>query len=76
MGKITFSRHFLRQLTIIIENITRVKKMQIVNTIVTITLDKPLDLLQLHRKIKASEQGKSHRLKYRLQPGNQYVALY
>lgn len=50
--------------------------MQIVNTIATITLDKPLDLVQLHQKIEGSEQGKSHWLKYRLQPENQYVAFY
>lgn len=50
--------------------------MQIVNTIATITLDRPLDLVHLHQNIKGSEQGKSHWLKYRLQPENQYVAFY
>lgn len=50
--------------------------MKITNVVATISLKGPLDLEKLQTGLPGSEKGKSHWLKYRLQPENKYVAFY
>jgi transcription initiation factor TFIID TATA-box-binding protein len=53
------------------------QEIKIANVVATVTLDTPLDLLQLHEKIPQTElPTKSSWLKFRLKPDNTYIAFY